>query len=78
MHLPPPNQDFRVFSGRSAEEVRAAYARGDRAWCGLPRLLEGAHNCSVAIPPHGPTFVAVAKPPRSWLGAPAPGANPGV
>lgn len=66
-HLPAP-QDFTVFTGRTMEGVRAAYARGERSWCGLPHLLHDSPNCTVAIPPHGPTFVAVAKPPRSWLG----------
>lgn len=57
-----------MFTGGSMEEVRAAYARGDTAWCGLAHKLQGAPNCTVAIRPHGATFVAVAKP-KSWLGA---------
>ena len=57
-----------MFTGSSMEEVRAAYARGERAWCGLSHLLNGSPNCTVAARPHGSTFVAVAKP-KSWLGA---------
>lgn len=60
-----------MYTGASMDEVRAAYARGDRAWCGLAHLLQDAPSCSVAIRPHGPTFVAVAKP-KSWLGERAP------
>jgi hypothetical protein len=47
-------------------EVRAAYARGDRAWCGLAHFLHDSPNCTVAASPYGSTFVAVAKP-KSWL-----------
>lgn len=69
--MPPPlSQDYRVFTGGSMEEVRAAYTRGEHAWCGLARMLHGSPNCTVAARPHGPTFVAIAKP-KSWLGASA-------
>ena len=50
------------------DEVRAAYARGERAWCGLAHLLNDAPNCTVAARPYGPTLVAVAKP-KAWLSA---------
>lgn len=73
-HLPtaPPlphmhTQEFSVFTGRSMEEVRAAYGRGERAWCGLAHRLSDSPNCTVALSPHGSTYVAVAKP-RAWLG----------
>lgn len=64
----PLSQDYRVFTGGSMEEVRAAYTRGEHAWCGLARMLHGSPNCTVAARPHGSTFVAIAKP-KTWLGA---------
>lgn len=55
-----------MYTGASMSEVRAAYARGDRAWCGLAHFLHDSPNCTVAASPYGSTFVAVAKP-KSWL-----------
>lgn len=66
-HWHLPQQDFSVYSGPSMDAVRAAYARRDRAWCGLPHLLHDSPNCTVAISPAGTTFVAVVKP-KTWLG----------
>ncbi|KAI7842677.1 hypothetical protein COHA_003608 [Chlorella ohadii] len=64
----PGHMDYRVFTGGSMEEVRAAYTRGEHAWCGLARMLHGSPNCTVAARPHGSTFVAIAKP-KTWLGS---------
>ena len=55
-----------MFTGASMADVQAAYARGDRAWCGLAHLLHDSPNCTVPISPYGSTFVAVAKP-KTWL-----------
>lgn len=74
---PTTQQDYRVFTGGSMDEVRAAYARSERAWCGLAHFLNGSPNCTVAARPHGSTFVAVAKP-KSWLGACRAGAGAGA
>ena len=62
----PPLQGFTVYTGGSMVEVRGAYARGDRAWCGLPHLLSDSPNCTVGVRPYGSTFVAVAKP-KAWM-----------
>ncbi|KAL4856891.1 Nuclear envelope integral membrane protein 1 [Chlorella vulgaris] len=59
-------QDYAVYTGSSMPEVRAAYGRADKAWCGLPHFLQDSPNCTVAISPFGSTFVAVAKP-KTWL-----------
>lgn len=69
---PPPawppylQHDLHVFAGPSMAAVRRAYDRGERAWCGLRHRLRESPNCTVSIPPHGTTLVAVAKP-RAWL-----------
>jgi hypothetical protein len=64
--LPACPQDFSVFTGSEMSEVRAAFGRGDRAWCGLAHLLSDSPNCTVDIAPAGSTYVAVAKP-KAWL-----------
>ncbi|KAL4427710.1 hypothetical protein ABPG75_001799 [Micractinium tetrahymenae] len=58
--------DLHVFAGPSMAAVHRAYDRGERAWCGLRHRLHESPNCTVSIPPHGTTLVAVAKP-RAWL-----------
>lgn len=61
------HKDFAVFSGQTLDDVRAAYGRGDRAWCGWDRFLGRSPDaCTVPINPFGPAFVAVAKP-KGWF-----------
>ncbi|KAI3429490.1 hypothetical protein D9Q98_005579 [Chlorella vulgaris] len=62
----PSHKDYAVYTGSSMPQVRAAYGRADKAWCGLPHFLQDSPNCTVAISPFGSTFVAVAKP-KTWL-----------
>ncbi|PSC75010.1 Nuclear envelope integral membrane 1 isoform A [Micractinium conductrix] len=62
----PGQQDFTVYTGASMAEVRAAYDRKDRAWCGMAHWLRDSPACTVPLRPYGSTFVAVAKPPRAW------------
>jgi len=63
----PGYKDFSVFHGRSVEDVREAYGRGEKAWCGWERFMgRSAEMCVVPVPVFGSTYVAVAKP-KSWL-----------
>jgi len=63
----PGYKDFSVFHGRSVEDVREAYGRGETAWCGWERFMgRSAEMCIVPVPVFGSSYVAVAKP-KNWL-----------
>ncbi|KAL4529975.1 hypothetical protein Ndes2437B_g08496 [Nannochloris sp. 'desiccata'] len=63
----PGYKDFSVFHGRSVEDVREAYGRGEKAWCGWERFMgRSAEVCIVPVPVFDSSYVAVAKP-KSWL-----------
>ena len=49
-------------------DVRVAYDRQDRAWCGWDHFMgQSSDVCVVPVPTFGPAYVAVAKP-KNWMG----------